>query len=211
MRKIILSINITKDDFIAGLDGGLDWHFPYWNPEMSDALGRLLNNCDTILLGRNTYNAFAEYWTANRNNISVAGEDIALADMMNRYSKIVVSSSLRRLQWANSLPIRGDILSEVIKLKEKQGKDIIVLGSCRLVSYLILHDLIDEYCLWVHPICIRRGMPLPELTTYLLRTKSVRSEIFNCGVIKVTYDKQSGKEANGFVSGTELVKLWKES
>ena len=182
-------MNITKDDFIAGLDGSLDWHFPYWNLEMSEALGKMLSNCDTILLGRNTYNAFAEYWTAKRSTVNIAGDDIALAEMMNRYSKIVVSGSLKELPWTNSIAIERDVLAAVTKLKEEQGQNIIVLGSCQLVSFLIRHDLIDEYCLWVHPIIIRHGKPLSELTRYLLSSKPVRSEIFSCGVIKVTHER----------------------
>src|SRR5688500_16399085 len=117
MRKIILSINITEDGFVAAPDGSLDWHFPYWTSEMADSLGRLLSSCDTILLGRNTYHAFAAYCAHKENDLSAAGTDIALAYMMNRYTTVVVSGSLPALSWQSSIVVRGDVLQELKNLK----------------------------------------------------------------------------------------------
>lgn len=190
MRKIILSLNITYDDFIAGPDGSLDWHLPYWNDEMCEALGKLLHTCDTLLLGRNTYNAFAGYWTIKLNDLSIAKADVALAEMMNRYTKIVVSKTLARTPWTNSLLLQQNILRQLKKLKEKPGKNILVLGSCQLAAYLIKHNLIDEYYLWLHPITIKHGKALPQLIHSLAGSKVIQSEEFSCGVVKRSYVKQ---------------------
>ncbi|MNY42717.1 hypothetical protein D3C86_1776330 [compost metagenome] len=85
--------------------------------------------------------------------------------------------------------VKGDVLKELKKLKEQQGKDIIVLGSCRLVSFLIQHDLIDEYYIWIHPITIRSGKQLSKLTKYLAQLKPNHVEQFDCGVIKQGFIK----------------------
>ena len=62
MRKVIASMNVTLDGFMAGCNGELDWHFNYWNEEMSNYADELLSNADTILSGRVTYEAMAQYW-----------------------------------------------------------------------------------------------------------------------------------------------------
>lgn len=190
MRKIILSLNITSDDFIAGPDGSLDWHLPYWNDEMCEALGKMLNTCDTILLGRNTYNAFAGYWTLRGNDPTIAKADLALVEMMNRYTKVVVSKTIRRTSWSNTILVNQNVLRELKKIKQQSGKNIIVLGSCQLVAYLIKNDLIDEYYLWLHPISIKRGKALSELIYSLIGLKAIQSEKFSSGVLKRGYVKQ---------------------
>ena len=189
MRKIILSMNITKDGFVADPDGSLDWHFPYWNYEMCNSMCRMLSECDTILLGKNTYNAFAGYWMLKENDLKIPAMDVPMAYMMNRYTKVVVSNSSSKLPWMYSHLVKGEILQELKKLKEQQGKDIIVLGSCRLVSFLIQHDLIDEYYIWIHPITIRSGKQLSKLTKYLAQLNPNHVEQFNWGVIKQEFIK----------------------
>lgn len=187
MKKIILSMNITKDGFVAGPNGELDWHLPFWNSELCESLGMLLSNVDTILLGRNTYTALAAYWPFRGNDLNLAREDIALADMMNRYSKVVVSKTLKTLVWMNSSLIQRNILQELTKLKQQSGKDIIVIGSSVLVTYLIKHNLIDEYHLWMHPISIKKGERLSELANYLFHVQAIHEQYFSTGVIKLTY------------------------
>ena len=187
MRKIILSMNITEDGFIAGPRGELDWHFPYWNREMCESFCRVLSKADTILLGRKTYNAFAGYRTGKGTETAIATEDHALLDMMNRYTKIVVSKTLITLPWMNSTLIQGDVLSGMKQLKQNHGKDIVVVGSGRLASYLMKHDLIDEYCLWVHPVKIRKGKFLSGLAHFKSKVKPLHVEAFSSGVIKLCY------------------------
>lgn len=187
MRKIILSMNITEDGFIAGPDGELDWHFPFWNFEMCESLCRVLYRADTILLGRKTYNTFAQYWASQGAGIAIATEDLALMDMMNRYTKIVVSQTLSTFSWKNSFLIQGDILSGMNQLKLTSGKDIIIFGSSKLTAYLLKYDLIDEYYFWVHPIMIRQGKRLSRLNHNKFKVKPVQVEHFSSGVIKLYF------------------------
>lgn len=95
MRKLIVSMNITLDGFMAGPAGELDWHFRFWNEEMADYGVMQLMQADTILLGRKTYNVMAGYWPLVSCNPCFPRSDIAFADMMNNYQKIVCSSTLQ--------------------------------------------------------------------------------------------------------------------
>src|SRR5919205_2771783 len=85
------------------------------------------------------------------------------SDMMNGYPKYVVSTTLDEpLEWNNSTLLEGDVAEEVLRLKQQDGKDVLVFGSGRLVSTLMQHDLIDEYRLMVFPIVLGGGQRLFE-------------------------------------------------
>src|SRR5688572_28210413 len=94
MRRLILSMNVTLDGFISGPHCELDWHFKYWNQEMASHAGQELSKADTILLGRITFKAMSQHWPVISNNFAYPREDIAFADMMNQYKKIVFSTTL---------------------------------------------------------------------------------------------------------------------
>ncbi|MCC8425379.1 dihydrofolate reductase family protein [Mucilaginibacter sp. UR6-11] len=153
-------MNISLDGFMAGPDGGLDWHLQNWTNDMGRLLSEQLSRADTILLGRNTYSAMAGYWPAVGNTLSLSRDDLAFADMMNSYAKVVCSTTLKNLYWQNSLLISRDIRREIIKLKQQAGKDIIIYGSRKLVQSLIKLNLVDEYRLWLYPVSLGRGIAL---------------------------------------------------
>jgi dihydrofolate reductase len=160
MRKVIVSLNVTLDGFVAGPDCELDWHFKYWTDDMAQTAAEQLSAADTIVLGRITYQAMALYWPFQPLNLSFARQDIAYADMMNHYKKVVFSKTLTRLGWQNAKLATGNLRKEISRLKEEEGKNIIVFGSSSIVSAMIQSDLIDEYQLWVHPVWLGTGKPL---------------------------------------------------
>lgn len=160
MRRIVVSMNITVDGFMAAADGGLDWHLQNWTPDMSDLLAQQLSDADTILLGKNTYSAMAAYWPAVSTGLLLSRSDLAYATMINSHRKIVCSTTLKKLSWENSTLLSSNIRREILKLKQQPGKDIIVYGSHKLVQLLCKFNLVDEYLLWLYPVSIGRGMPL---------------------------------------------------
>ncbi len=187
MRRIIVSMNVTLDGFMAGPDGGLDWHLHNWTNDMGQLLAEQLSKADTILLGRNTYSAMAGYWPAVGIDLSVARDDIAYADMMNNYLKVVCSTTLKSLPWNNSQVIKTNIRQQILKLKQQPGKDIIVYGSNKLVRSLIKFNLIDEYLLWVYPVSLGRGKALfKNRQSY----KLLHSQVLASGVIILKYCPQ---------------------
>ncbi len=187
MRKIIVSMNITLDGFIAGPDCELDWHFSRWTTEMAEALSEKLSEADTILFGRVTYNAMAGYWQSRCHHSDLAREEFAFAEMMCRYRKIVFSRTMQSTSWENSMIVKGNIQEEITALKQRSGKDMIVYGSGRLVSALMKKDLIDGYTLWIHPVLLGKGKRFSLGLTKVRNMELKESITFQSGVVKMEY------------------------
>jgi len=162
MRKVIVSMNITLDGYMAGPNGELDWHFECWDPQMGEQLARELSKADTILLGRVTYQAMAGFWPGKTSNPLCARVDYAYAVMMNHHQKAVFSRRLQKADWSNTIILKDEIEEGMLRLREEsngQNKNIIIYGSGRLVTALIKLEMIDEYQLWIHPVLIGKGKP----------------------------------------------------
>lgn len=160
MRKVVASIFVTVDGVFEDPGGaeGFDlggWSFKYGGRSDDDLehAGALLRGSDALLLGRKTYQGFAQAWP------SMKGSDW-YADRMNSLPKYVVSSTLDKAEWNNSHIIKGDLAKEVVKLKAQPGQDILIFGSAALVNGLLRHGLIDEIRLLVHPVVLGRGKRL---------------------------------------------------
>lgn len=202
MRKVIVSMNLTLDGFMAGPDCELDWHFKSWSPDMAESLCEELSKADTILLGRITYKAMAKYWPSKAIDLSLAKEDIAFAEMMNNYSKVVFSKKqpgpdLVAIGWNNSKFVNGNTRLEILKLKQEPGKNIIIYGSGILVSTLMQMGLIDEYVLWIHPVVLGEGKPLFNSLHDMITLKLLKTKRFCSGVIVLYYrtvDKPGQKD-----------------
>lgn len=188
MRKVVVSMNISLDGFMAGSDGELNWHFDYWNEELARYACEQLSNMDTIVLGRTTYEAMAEYWRG-QTNFSLERGDIVFADMMNNYRKIVFSKTLKKTEWNNTRLARENMRTEILGLKEgRSKKNIIVFGSGSVVTALMRLNLVDELVLWMHPVILAEGNPFfkclqKRYALHLLNTKR-----FSSGVIIIHYE-----------------------
>jgi dihydrofolate reductase len=178
MRKIIAGLFISLDGVVEAPE---TWHFPYFNDEMGAAVESQMATSDTMLLGRNTYEAFAGYWPTSEDDF---------AAFMNGTPKLVVSNTLETADWQNSTLISGDVNAELARIKEQPGKDISITGSPTLVRTLLRDGLLDELRLLVHPIVIGNGKRLfegPGLTTVPLEL--VDSTTFTTGVLALTYHR----------------------
>lgn len=188
MRKVIVSINITLDGFMAGPHGELDWHFPLWNTEMADFAYEQLCMVDSILLGRVTYQAMAGYWPYEANSAH-GRQECDYAFMMNNYEKIVFSKTLRTVEWRNARLVKKNITKEVAELKQQPGLDMIIYGSGSIVSRLMQSDLIDEYVLWLHPVVLGKGIPLFRELQHAYPMKLLKTKVFSSGVVILYYEK----------------------
>lgn len=187
MRKLIVSMNVTLDGFMSGPNCELDWHFQSWTTEMAEALCEQLDKADTILLGRITYTAMAKYWPSKAMDLTYPREDIAFAEMMNQYTKIVFSKTLVTTGWCNSRLVKDKLADEIVKLKRQHGKDMIIYGSGKLVSALMKLDLIDEYHVWVHPVVIGKGKPLFKNLQNRMHLELSKAKTFHSGVVLLSY------------------------
>lgn len=180
-------MNVTLDGYMAGPNCELDWHFNLWDVEMMETLSEQLYAADTILLGRVTYNAMARFWPMKAKDLSGTKADIAFAEMMNKYTKIVFSKTLQEANWGNSRLIKQNLLKEVSQLKNQAGKDMIIFGSGKLSTALIKANLIDEYSIWVHPIILGKGKPFFKKLQDSLCIELAATQVFKSGVVILNY------------------------
>jgi len=191
MRKLIVSMNLSLDGYLSGLQGDLDWHFEIWNERMSEKMLQQLQETDTIILGRLTYEVMAKYWTVHPLGDHFPRQDLAIADKMNEHSKFVFSKTFKHSLWNPSIFATGDPAEEIRLLKGKKGKDMILFGSASLVSALILSNMVDEYHLWIHPVILGRGNPIFHDIRNQIKLKLKDSVTFDSGVVANYYAKES--------------------
>ena len=110
-------------------------------------------NASAMLLGRKTYEGFAEAWPGRT-------DEIGFADRMNSMSKYVVSTTLEQADWTNSTVIGGDVPGAVRRLRSEVDGGLLVAGSATLVQTLLEHDLVDELRLMVFPAVLGGGRRL---------------------------------------------------
>jgi dihydrofolate reductase len=147
VRKIINSTYISVDGV---MESPQDWPPSTVPDERSGRIQTdLLFACDTVLMGRRTYEGFAPAWSARSGD--------PYSDRINAMEKYVVSSTLRDPEWNNSTVISGDVVSEIARLKQQPGKDIVQYGFGVVSHALLAAGLIDELRLWVHPFFVGRG------------------------------------------------------
>lgn len=129
-------------------DGG--WAVPYQDEVMGELAARGMAEGGPLLLGRRTYEQFYAYWPDQTDN--------PYTEVLNRSQKYVASRTLTEpLGWENSTLLAGDARATVAHLKERPGKDIVVLGSGELLATLIRSGLVDRYILLVHPLVLGSG------------------------------------------------------
>jgi dihydrofolate reductase len=182
MRKIKAGLFIAVDGVIAEPQ---DWHFPYFNDEMGAAVSSTLADADTLILGRKTYDSFAEAWPGRE---AAGEEDAGMAKALGDARKVVVSNQQLEFTWRNSELLKGDLVEAVTALKEEPGAtDIAMSGSVSVVRQLLAAGLIDELHLLVHPIAVRKGMRLFDEGDAPIPLTLISSEAFTTGVLNLVY------------------------
>lgn len=187
MRKIIVSNYITIDGFFAGPNGELDWFV--WDEEMSKFSTDQLRTVDTILLGRITYQLFADYWPTP----TAYKENPIIVPMMNDLRKIVFSRTLDSAEWNNSKVVKENIAEEISKLKQQPGKDMVIFGSGVIVSGFAKLGLIDLYRLIVNPVVLGSGKPLFKGLNDKLKLKLLNAKMFSGGNVILEYKPMQDK------------------
>jgi dihydrofolate reductase len=186
MRKVVVSEFVSLDGVME--DPG--WTFQFGGEEQEKFKFAELAASDALLLGRLTYEGFAAAWPNMTEQYegprrAELGE---YAEMMNGYSKYVVSVTLQEpLEWNNSTLIKGDVAEEVSRLERRPGKDILIFGSGNLVNTLMRHGLIDEGRLMVFPIIVGSGQRLFADGIDEKVLELVGTETFGSGVVVLTY------------------------
>jgi dihydrofolate reductase len=184
MRKVVAAEFLSLDGVMESPD---QWHFPYFNDEMGQAVGEGFETSDALLMGRVLYEEWVTFWPQQD------PEENPVAATMNNVSKYVVSTTLEGpLEWNNATLIGDNVAEEISELKRQPGKDIVISGSGALVRSLLEYGLLDELKLMIHPIVVGSGKRLFEDGEKQTALELVESKTFSTGVVYVTYKPADG-------------------
>jgi dihydrofolate reductase len=160
-----------------------DWHFDYFNDEAARAATAQLFSSTALIMGRKTYEGFAEAWTAR------TGAD-EFSDRMNSIKKYVVSTTLTDPKWDNTTVIgtSGDAVAELRDLKSRDEK-VLQYGYGPVTTLLLKHDLLDELRIWLHPVLSGKAKPTDLLYRDLPQTRFTLKgvESHSSGIVILTY------------------------
>lgn len=179
MRKLIAAMNMT-------LDGFCDHTEMIADEEIHDHYTELLRNADTIIYGRITYQLM-EYWRPFVENPTGTKSMDDFAEAIDNISKIVYSRTLENVDWKNTELKREIVKDEILELKQRAGKDLLV-GSPSLIVALTQLGLVDEYQLGVQPTVIGHGLVLFKNIKDRVDLKLLKTKTFGCGAIFLYYE-----------------------
>ena len=191
MGRIVVTEFVSLDGVMEDPGGSENFKHGGWSFEIARGeegdkfkLDEVFSS-EALLLGRVTYEGFAEAWPSRE------GE---FADKFNSMPKYVVSSTLAEPEWNNSTVLKGDVVEEVGKLSQEQDGDIVVHGSAQLVQTLVEHDLVDEFRLMVYPVVLGGGKRLFGETSDKKPLRLVDSKVVGDGVSILIY-RPAGEDA----------------
>ena len=177
MRKLAVT------EFVS-LDGVMEsphlWNSPFFDDESGAYKFDELMHTDALLLGRVTYDAFAEAWPGRT-------DEAGFADRFNSVPKYVVSTTTSNPTWNNSHVISDDVVNAIRALKNEDGEDIVIHGSGKLVNSLLGAGLIDEYRLMISPVVVGSGQRLFPEGTVAPGFQLVSAKAFSRGNVMLTY------------------------
>ena len=177
-RKVILDLAVTLDGFIEGPKGEVDWCI------MDADMGfiEFLNNVDTILYGRKSYDLWGYYIPDDR----ASAAEKELWNSIHSKEKYVFSKTQQEAEHQVHF-INDNVVEEVNHLKNKSGKDIWLYGGASLITTFINLGLIDEFRLSVHPVILGEGKPLFIDINQRVNLKVVSTRTFPSGVVQLIY------------------------
>jgi dihydrofolate reductase len=181
MRRVFLFMMVTLDGFFEGPNHDIDWHNV--DEEFNEFAIQQLDDVDTLLFGRVTYEGMASYWPTQ----FAKENDPVVADKMNTVPKIVFSRTLDKAEWTNSRLVKEHIAEEVSKLKQQQGRDLAIFGSSDLAVSLLQMGLIDELRIMVNPVVLGNGKRLFAGIDEKLNLKLLKTQTFRSGNVLLYY------------------------
>jgi dihydrofolate reductase len=195
MSSIVVQAFLTLDG-VAQAPGGSDedraegfehggWQFTYDVPEVGDLVGEWESRTQALLLGRRTYEIFANSWGVWDEDAD--DPEASLTKLYNRVPKYVASRTLTEVGWKNSELLGDDVPAAVERLRDQPGGEIRIWGSTVLIKSLAERDLIDEYRLVVYPLILGTGKKLFSEGFPMRRLGLAESRQLSGGVVVNTY------------------------
>lgn len=182
MRKLIYSMGMSLDGFIAGPDGGIDWSVP--DEELHRFHNDRVRELGAHLLGRRLYEVML-YWETAEEQPGAEEVELEFARIWKPLPKIVFSTTLESVEGNARLATEG-VAEEVARLKEQPGKDLGV-GGAGLAGACAALDLIDEYQVFVHPVVLGGGTPYFPALHERINLELVETRTFGSRVVYLGY------------------------
>lgn len=192
MRKIIVLTFVSLDGVMQAPGGKEEdrsgdfkfggWTFPYFDEVSGQEMGEQIGEQYDLLLGRKTYDIFAAYWPKQDASNPVTTP-------FNKATKYVASTTLKNPTWEKTVVLNGDVVAELKKLKQSEGKDLQVHGSGNFVQTLLKNDLIDELWLKTFPVTLGSGKKLFAEGTIPAAFTLIKTKVSPSGVIFANYKR----------------------
>jgi len=158
-RKVVLIMGMGLNGISAG-----GWIPPAETKteveEMIDDVWALLNTVDTVIIGRVTFQLWENYWPSRAKDPSSSDFQKKFSTFIDQIQKIVISTTLKSVNWQNSRLVNNDISSEISRIKKMPGKNIAIVGGAGIAQTFTKLDLIDDYQFYLHPVIFRSGKSL---------------------------------------------------
>jgi dihydrofolate reductase len=188
MRKLSVFNSVTLDGYFAGANGDISWaHEGSEDAEFNAFVADNARAGGLLLFGRITYELMAGYWPTP----GALKADPVVAERMNSLPKVVFSRTLAKASWSNTKLVKGDLATEVRRMKEAPGEDMVILGSGTIVAQLTQMGLIDEYQLVVIPVVLGKGKTMFDGIQGERTLKRTSTRSFGNGNVFLCYEPMS--------------------
>jgi len=185
MRNLILVVHVSLDGFVAGVNGEFDGFDA--NEENLQFVCSLTEDADAALFGRISYQLLDTHWPDARNRPGATKAEITYSNWYNNAEKIVVSRTLANENLNNTTVISKDILTEIKKIKERPGNNILIFGSPSISQILMQAGLVDVYWIFVNPIIFGKGIPLFAEVQHKIKLQLLATQQFSNGEFALKY------------------------
>ena len=183
-RKLILSMQITLDGYIAGPNDEADWLISdddEWTEHLKD-----ISSADTFLLGRKMYPLYSQYWQTVLRNPNSEPNELNFAKLADKTQHIVFTKGDFKPDWKNTR-VAHDLPAEVTRLKKENGKNIIAWGGANFAASLIGLGLVDEYRFELNPTILAKGKALFNNLEQRKKLTLIDSKALKSGLIILKY------------------------
>jgi dihydrofolate reductase len=186
MRKVVLLIGTSLDGYVQRPNSwDIEWIlYIEQSIEYADEFVSTVGSPD---YGRVTYEGMRDYWPTVFDSPASSEHDVKHPNWLENVTKIVISNSMEKTDWNNSILIKDNVVEGITKLKQMPGKDLVIFCSPTLAHYFMQHDLIDEFRISVVPVVLGEGIPLFKDIKDRIKLNLLDSRQFRSGVVALHY------------------------
>ena len=183
MSKLVVYNSMSLDGYFTDANGDMSWAHKR-DPEWQAFISENASGGGQLLFGRVTYDLMASFWPTPL----AAQSNPIVVERMNGLQEYVFSRTLDTATWNNTRLLKGDLTTEVRKLKQESGPNIVIMGSGSVVAQLAEAGLIDEYQIVLNPLVVGGGRTLFEGVKRKLPMNLARSRAFGNGNVVLYYE-----------------------